>query len=361
MKAYHPKLSSGGMEDPFVSSSDAGSSAISEYGAAEISILIVAHQRREYLRRAVESARGQVAPGVRFEIVVVKDFADPWVDGLEGSPLVHCLAVEPGPVGQYLACGIAACSGKVICFLDDDDAFLPGKIARVHAAFRAEPALAYLHNGNLARRDDQAPVRSVFRRGYGEMLELSGNGERAVAVRRVMAHSMAVNLSSVSVATSLLLRQEKELARIEGSTDYFLLYLALASGRPIRFDPTALTAYYVHESATRPGHFGRGFDLEFARLATAQCDVHAFGEGLPPSVGAREIAVALGAEWSFLKAVAEGASRRDIIRRFARFVVSSLRSRSEYVVMGLPVFLAALVWPPLGLIAASTGRRVMQN
>jgi len=327
----------------------------------EISILIVAHERREYLRRAVDSARNQLDPGVSFEVVVVTDFDEPWFESLPGPPKIRFIRIGTGRVGELLAEGIANCLGRLIFFLDDDDSFLPGKLRYTYRLFREHPNLVYAHNRYRARTDGGSPVHSPFRRGYRRNLELPGAGQLERSMRAVAANSMVTNLSCVTVTTSLVKDRLEAIRRIDGSTDYLFFYLAIASRGQVRFDSTPLTNYYIHPSAMRPQLGGFGHDTRLYLLTSAQITVHEFGASLPPDLGVRPLCESLLTEWRFLRAVSAGANRGEITKKFAEFLASSLRTRWRFVVMCLPVFLGSLIRPSLGYTLVATGRGLVTN
>jgi len=100
-------------------------------GAAEVSVVIPTHDRRQLLfSHALPSARRQAE--VELEVIVVDDgSSDGTVDaaGRIDDPRVRVLSNDraPGPAGARNT-GIAAARGTWIAFLDDDDLWSPSKI-----------------------------------------------------------------------------------------------------------------------------------------------------------------------------------------------------------------------------------------
>jgi glycosyltransferase involved in cell wall biosynthesis len=97
-----------------------------------ITVLIITHDRHKELRRAIASVLGQtLLPG---QLVIVDDGSTPPVSlvGLEiPAALPVRLVRNAAPSGPARArnIGIAAAEGAWIAFLDDDDEFMPEKIA----------------------------------------------------------------------------------------------------------------------------------------------------------------------------------------------------------------------------------------
>ena len=96
----------------------------------------------EFLARSIESALSQSWPGL--EIVVSDDGSEDhscdvvqsYVDN--GYPVVLVRGEHRGMAG-CLNAAFAVSTGEVICLLDADDYFLPGKIEAVISAFRSNP------------------------------------------------------------------------------------------------------------------------------------------------------------------------------------------------------------------------------
>ena len=111
-----------------------------------ISVVIPTHNRRDRLVGAIASAKAQTWPSL--EIVVVDDASS---DGT--AEYLQRLAVEDSAIrfvrnkaplggGGARNAGLAAASGELIAFLDDDDEWLPDKLACQHALLVADPAAA---------------------------------------------------------------------------------------------------------------------------------------------------------------------------------------------------------------------------
>ncbi|MCA1845466.1 MAG: glycosyltransferase family 2 protein [Actinobacteria bacterium] len=109
-----------------------------------VSVVIPTHNRPDLLKVAVDSVLAQGMDGV--EIVVVDDGSDPPAKvAVDGVTLVR----QDAPAGPSAARnqGVAVASAPVIAFLDDDDRFLPNKLARCLGCFEQWPeAVAVIHS-----------------------------------------------------------------------------------------------------------------------------------------------------------------------------------------------------------------------
>lgn len=114
-----------------------------------VSVVITTHNRQREVLRAIRSAAGQTLPAL--EIIVVDDASSPALNDAEvaaqsASP-VRLIRHDQarGPAGARNA-GIRAASGDWVAFLDDDDQFVPEKLARCLAALEQHPDAAVLHH-----------------------------------------------------------------------------------------------------------------------------------------------------------------------------------------------------------------------
>lgn len=155
-------------------------------------IVIPTHNRIDDLRRALKSLFRQ-HPRLPDEIIVVDDGSDPAVDEriLEGCPDGIQLTIlrNPIPAGANHARnrGLNAASGDLVLFLDDDDEFMPGKVAKVVEAFtRTNADLVYHPAINRYDNENVEYVNTVRAEvTFDEML--IGNwigGTSMVAVRK---------------------------------------------------------------------------------------------------------------------------------------------------------------------------------
>jgi len=105
-------------------------------GQMKISVLINNFNYAQYLGAAIDSALGQ--EGVDLEVIVVDDGSTDnsheIIAGF-GNRIVPVLKPNGGQASSFNA-GFAASTGELLFFLDADDAFLPGKLARVESVYR---------------------------------------------------------------------------------------------------------------------------------------------------------------------------------------------------------------------------------
>jgi len=111
-----------------------------------ISVIVTAHNRREFLLEAVNSALNQTLPKDEYEIIVVKNFEDERIDKFLEEHNVKNIVTKEEPAGIYLVKGVEESKGEVISLLDDDDLWLPQKLEIVKQVFKDKDVIYYHNN-----------------------------------------------------------------------------------------------------------------------------------------------------------------------------------------------------------------------
>lgn len=119
--------------------------------AGTVSVIIATRDRPELLRRSIDAVLGQVHPAP-VEVVVVFDRSEPDVslarDNVDRSVVVTTNGHTPGLAGARNS-GVDQATGAWIAFCDDDDEWLPGKLAGQMAALRDAPDAVVATTGIL--------------------------------------------------------------------------------------------------------------------------------------------------------------------------------------------------------------------
>ena len=117
---------------------------MNEQPQIELSVLIASHNRRELLRRCLESLSRQTQDPATFEVIVADDgSSDGTADMAEAFEAPYSLAVlrlEKGGKSAALNQAIEAAEGSTCLFLDDDVVAAPGLASAHLAAHHEDPA-----------------------------------------------------------------------------------------------------------------------------------------------------------------------------------------------------------------------------
>ena len=187
-----------------------------------ISVIIRAHNRREFLLGAVKSALNQTLDRKFYEVIVIKNWRDDEVDNfLEKNNVINLFKEDIA--GQLILEGAKASSGNVLSFLDDDDRFLENKLEAVYNNFKKRRRLTYYHNGYSAVDDSGKPVSFLH-------------------------NTIDFGMSNISIIKKAL--RTDILARISFFQDPIVFSMALDYGEKIVNDKTKLTEYLVHQSTS---------------------------------------------------------------------------------------------------------------
>lgn len=232
-------------------------------GGFRATAVVMAHSRRQFIGQAVASVRGQrlgAADGP-VELLVTKDFADPEIDG---QPGVRTLDSTGSTLGEMLAGAVQEARGELLCFLDDDDVWEPGKLERVLAEFRRRPGLGYYGHGQSVIDSEGRPLRTG-----GAMWRRQRRVSEPIYVptpqpsTEGLLWANAGNESSISLRRTSLADRLSFVRRIQASMDDFLLWCGLLSGHGLLFTAEPLTRLRVHTANYSRG--GRGSFSEYVR------------------------------------------------------------------------------------------------
>lgn len=233
-----------------------------------ISVIVGAYSRQLYLTQAVRSVLDQTLDRSRYEIVVIKNFECSEVDDLRDRPGVKILWDDSAAMGTMLARAVHACDGEVICFLDDDDLFEPGKLSLIADRFREIPNLSFVHDGLIAvdRTGAQVPDWERFRPQPPVSYLVATPADRRARTPEFFRYGSNVNMSAMSVRTTLLLKVAERLSGIGASPDIFVFFAALAGEGSLWIERDRLTRYRFHSSSSHAEVDAGGGSFEAKRL-----------------------------------------------------------------------------------------------
>lgn len=225
-----------------------------------VSVIVLAHDRRQYLGDAVASVVAQDLPRSQFEIIVVKAFTDPTTDA-ELAGVGADLILSPGTPGAVkVVAGIKRSRGAIILVLDDDDQFEPIRLRAVVDAFRTNPRLGFFSNQMTYIGSDGRPLA---RHGVHGLDSRRPSIQRPLLVEephkdqvlgRLRGWQPDFNASSGAIRRELVERFMPYLERLRLTVDTLFFYAALCSEYSVLLDPRPLTRYRIHgDNTTQAG------------------------------------------------------------------------------------------------------------
>lgn len=106
-----------------------------------VSVIIPTYNRATFVRQAIDSVLAQTYPDI--ELIVVDDGSDDDTLAVIRDVASALTLIQQPHAGVSAArnCGVAACSGEWVAFLDSDDLWLPGKLAAQMALLQKQPEI----------------------------------------------------------------------------------------------------------------------------------------------------------------------------------------------------------------------------
>ena len=185
-----------------------------------VSVLVSCHNYERFVVEAVRSALDQTYGAV--EVIVVDDGSDDGsADRVQAAfgddPRVRLIRQSNAGQGAAMNAAHAASHGEVLCFLDADDTFQRGKLARVVREFRDLPQAGYLVHGFEVVEADGAVIATrtelpepgwqagaILRRGGGVP---ASPPTSAMVLRRAAADALFPVDVGFRIATDALLQR----------------------------------------------------------------------------------------------------------------------------------------------------------
>lgn len=213
-----------------------------------ISALIVSHGRPE-VSQAIESVLQQDLQRDLFEIIIVADTKIVELEKFKNDPKITIKYSNNKDPGGKWAEAIELSKGQIICFLDDDDMWLPGKMSYVLGKFQNDQNLGYYHNGHISIDQDGNLLEGFTElRHYYSIKKIKSfnfnpleNGK--IDIQTLFKFGAPFNSSCISIRKDIvepflyLLNEGKWLV------DYFWLFTYAVSTFSILIDEKPLTLY----------------------------------------------------------------------------------------------------------------------
>lgn len=233
-------------------------------------VIITAYNRRRFLPGAIDSVLAQTVPRDRYEIIVVKNFADDATDRKIREQGLTGIYREDPELGIHLRTALEHTHGQVVALLNDDDLWEPGKLSLVERRFRDRPRLGFHASSYSIIDEDDRPVPpstdrftdlARFQARPGAVIEA---GPEASAERlEEFVRANPGSDSTIAIRTSILRRFERDLRRLPSSVDTFMLTCALLSGLELMIEYLPLTRLRIHAD-----NMSRATDVSFRTYLT---------------------------------------------------------------------------------------------
>ncbi len=214
-----------------------------------ITVIITAFNRKDFIRNAVNSVLKQTYQREKYEIIVVKNYLDEDIDSyLISAKVVAIKSNDSDTFGKCISLGIKHAHGEVICFLDDDDEFVPSKLSEVYSDFN-EHNLSFLHNAMIPIDSDGNEVKGhwIWKAIMKDSVVISDPTQFS-KFGTLFRMGADFGASSICINRDLARRLEPYLGQITSASDNIMFYLACTIQKPVEITVRRLTKYRIHTS-----------------------------------------------------------------------------------------------------------------
>ena len=210
------------------------------------SVIVVAHDRRTFLREAIASLATQTIPRDMFEVIIVKNYEDKELDSYSvDCGFINCLT-DASPVGAKISIGIGRSSGQYFVFLEDDDLFKPEKLATLSDYIRKNRAVSFIQNsfdiiGSNGKFIRSGPVRR-------RVVSLKSGSFISVCLKNKILPIDIGYSSCISIRRDIMVNKIEKLNLVKSAPDFFTILSFVNSCTEGLIVPEQLTLYRLHES-----------------------------------------------------------------------------------------------------------------
>ncbi len=208
-----------------------------------LGVLVTAYRRDRFVPEALASlARSETLPD---HLTILEDNPPydrpPRVLDERLRSVGQTLVNAPLPrLGNMLARGIEACPTDLVAVLDDDDLFLPEKIAHVKRRFDGDPSIGFLQHGFARIGFDGRALGSRWAPRAGRVAPDLPSWRR----------SAGRNASSLVFRRAPMLPVLENIDAVTGGSDATLVWCALRADLGVYGDPAVLTSKRFYMTST---------------------------------------------------------------------------------------------------------------
>jgi glycosyltransferase involved in cell wall biosynthesis len=221
-----------------------------------ISIIVTAYNRRKYIRQAIQSVINSTLSRDSYELIVVKNFRDEFVDNTVEKLGGKSILVDIASIGAKISIGIRMARGDVVTFLEDDDMYHSVRLEIIADVFRRDPSLIYYHNDVLVIDELNKPVYdNIVERTNVPREVVARNSEEKLNAFELYKWYLGLRLSAMAVRRSFIARWVSVIRLFPDLVDVLIYLLAMVSEGAVFHDPRRLTYYRVSEASASSVRF----------------------------------------------------------------------------------------------------------
>lgn len=214
-----------------------------------ISVIIFGYDRKRHIEEAFFSVINQDIDPESFEIIMVTNFETSFLNITEFRKIGFNITdiILEGHIGMFIQEAIRIAKGELVCFLDDDDTFLPMKLKHVRELFLSNPNLGYYSNDYIEIDEESKQVEKAValyqpyrRRSKSFLINRSSKWEDILNFSKLHGHAFN---STITIRKEIIFSYQSLLRHVLRTEDEVLFCFALDSGRDLLLDDLSLTGY----------------------------------------------------------------------------------------------------------------------
>lgn len=213
-----------------------------------ISVIVTAHNRKEFILECLNSVLNQDLDTRFYEIIVVKNFEDNDIDTFIMKNKIRPVYTNTTNIGIKFFLGAKEARGNVLSFLNDDDKFMGNKLSIIYNIFINNLDLLYYHN-SFEKIDSEGKL--IDTNVNPDNIMINTNNLSIKLIKRAIRGYNTFNDSCISIRKEIVLRFSKEIKEVSGNDDTILFLLSLLNEGKIIFDSKKLTLYRQWNSTSQ--------------------------------------------------------------------------------------------------------------
>ena len=215
-----------------------------------ISVVIIAHERKEFILDAIKSMKEQSAQIETYEVIVIKKFVDKKIDDVITENKYINILTKMEALSDKIKESLQFCKGSFVSFLEDDDLFVKDKIKEMIKLINEYPDATYIHNDNVTI-DINGNIRE-FKLGIpfqGKVI-LKINSSSFLDYAKIAKIDPDFNLSSITIRMDVLKSYIQNIINVNYGVDPYLYLSSIDYGEgSIIITPQVLTLYRYYRKA----------------------------------------------------------------------------------------------------------------
>ena len=217
----------------------------------DFSVIVVAHDRKEYIIDAVKSVLSQDYDQGTIQIVVVKAFKDRVIDDFLQENGIYFIFTDAIPIGAKFYEGLKVSRGDIICLLEDDDIFSKQKLKQLNGIFSKNPDLWLVVNNykviNSRGVEENFSFRYSERSSQRIMTDQIFSGPAYDLKTMLKRLSMTFNNSRMSFRRELKPKLMELYPKTSSLVDNLPIIFTILNNKSVAWISDYLSSYRIHD------------------------------------------------------------------------------------------------------------------